>query len=117
MENEMPRSREEIEKAYPEAYDLARRFHEIYEENAPFFGYITREETRKFDPNSQNARLMAYVCHSFFETLKETLLKNLPKVITPTVEPPQNKLSQNQIFAGGQMNMLLRIEEVINKIK
>lgn len=37
----------------------------------------------------------------------------LPKVITPTVEPPQNKLSQNQIFAGGQMNMLIRTKEII----
>src|SRR3990167_8036599 len=29
----------------------------------------------------------------------EEIRKNLPKVITPTVEPPPNQLSQNQIFA------------------
>ena len=26
-----------IENAYPEAYRLARKFHELYEEQAPFF--------------------------------------------------------------------------------
>jgi len=39
--------------------------------------------------------------------------ENLPKVITPTVEPPPNNLSQNQIFAGGQMNMLLRVTDLL----
>ena len=41
-------------------------------------------------------------------------LKKL-RVITPTIEPPPNKLSQNQVFAGGQMNMLMRMNEVLNK--
>jgi len=41
-------------------------------------------------------------------------IKNL-KVITPTIEPPPNKLSQNQIFAGGQMNMLVRMAEIVEK--
>jgi len=41
-------------------------------------------------------------------------IKNL-KVITPTIEPPPNKLSQNQIFAGGQTNMILRTIEIIEK--
>ena len=40
----------------------------------------------------------------------------LPKVITPTVEPPPNKLSQNQIFAGGQVNMILRVKELLETI-
>ena len=43
------------------------------------------------------------------------LEQNLPKVITPTVEPPPNRLSQNQIFAGGQANMLLRVMEVFTE--
>lgn len=39
------------------------------------------------------------------------------KVITPSVEPPKNHLSQNQIFAGGQMNMLVRMGEIIEKYR
>jgi hypothetical protein len=37
------------------------------------------------------------------------------KIITPTIEPPPNRLSQNQIFAGGEMNMLIRMNEIIEK--
>ena len=40
---------------------LARQFHEIYERLAPDFGYETRKDTREFDPNSQNGRLMIAV--------------------------------------------------------
>lgn len=40
---------------------LARRFHETYERLAPQFGYETRNETRRFDPDSANGRLMIAV--------------------------------------------------------
>ena len=53
---------EDIEKVYPEAYKLARKFHKLYEKNAKGFGYKTNKETRKFIPNSPNGRLMAFVC-------------------------------------------------------
>lgn len=77
----------DIEKAYPEAYRLARQFHEMYEKYAPDFGYRTREETKHFDPASRNGRLMAYVCFHFIsETRKEVALK--------TVEEILNKIKQ-----------------------
>jgi len=56
-----------IEIAYPEAYRLARKFHEMYEEFAPKFGYGTRGDTKEFDPESPNGRLMAYVCYHIVE--------------------------------------------------
>jgi hypothetical protein len=59
-----------IDEAYPEAYRLAKRFHELYEISAPAFGYKTKDETKKFDPESPNGRLMAWVC---FEIVKEEL--------------------------------------------
>jgi len=40
---------------------LARKFHEAYERLAPQYGYKTREETRHFDPNSENGKLMIAV--------------------------------------------------------
>lgn len=46
----------------PEAVKAARRFHEIYERLAPQFGYTTREDTRAFDPESSNGKLMIAVC-------------------------------------------------------
>ena len=59
-----------IENAYPEAYRLARKFHELYEEQAPFFGYITNPNSREFYPNSNNGRLMAYVCKTIVDEEK-----------------------------------------------
>lgn len=41
---------------------IARQFHEVYERLAPQFGYETREDTKVFDPQSQNGRLMIAVC-------------------------------------------------------
>lgn len=49
---------------------LARLFHDRYERLAPQFGYTTRPETRNFDPNSPNGRLMIEVCQPFDEILQ-----------------------------------------------
>jgi len=45
----------------PKPLDLAGLFHETYERLAPSFGYTTRPETREFDPDSPNGRLMIAV--------------------------------------------------------
>lgn len=52
------------------ALALAIRFHEAYERLAPRFGYETRPETRNFDPQSQNGRLMVAVCREIIEQNK-----------------------------------------------
>lgn len=44
------------------AAEIAKQFHEAYERLAPEFGYETRVDTRVFDPDSQNGRLMTAVC-------------------------------------------------------
>ena len=49
------------------AEGLAREFHEKYEKLAPEFGYETREETREFDPESKNGRLMIAVCGTLLD--------------------------------------------------
>lgn len=42
--------------------ELAVLFHETYERLAPDFGYETRPDTKSFDPESKNGRLMVAVC-------------------------------------------------------
>jgi len=37
-------------------------FHETYEKLAPSFGYETRKDTKAFDPESANGKLMIAVC-------------------------------------------------------
>lgn len=41
---------------------IAREFHEAYELLAPKYGYETREDTRRFNPDSSNGKLMIAVC-------------------------------------------------------
>lgn len=47
----------------------------------------------------------------------EEVLGRMPHSITPAKEPPKNKLSQNQIFGAGQMNMALRTTELLQALK
>ncbi len=42
--------------------ETAKKFHEVYERLAPMFGYKTRTDTKEFDPDSPNGRLMIAVC-------------------------------------------------------
>jgi len=56
------------------ARELAKLFHETYEQLAPQFGYETRPETRKFDDTSPNGRLMIAVC--------DEILRRLPPAMT-----------------------------------
>lgn len=48
------------------AITLATQFHELYESLAPSFGYETRQDTRQFDPESKNGRLMVAVCGAMY---------------------------------------------------
>jgi len=97
----------EVEKAYPEAYKLARMFHDLYEEYAPQFGYITNPETRTFDPASNNGRLMAKVCHevvtSSLTQYSEKLMveiEGLPKYTGgSSVEPKDIRVKLSDIQA------------------
>ncbi len=41
---------------------IAKLFHETYERLAPQFGYETRQDTKAFDPESPNGKLMIAVC-------------------------------------------------------
>lgn len=42
--------------------DMAIDFHDIYEKLAPDFGYDTRKDTKLFDKDTPNGRLMVAVC-------------------------------------------------------
>lgn len=46
---------------------VAREFHETYERLAADYGYLTREDTKEFDPNSPNGQLMMAVIRILFD--------------------------------------------------
>ena len=56
-----------LREVTPEA--LAIEFHETYERMAPDFGHETRQDTRQFDPETPNGRLMIAVCADIISRL------------------------------------------------
>jgi hypothetical protein len=54
-----------------DAPTLAVLFHNTYGRLAPSHGYETRQETRKFDPDSPNGKLMVATCAAILQELAE----------------------------------------------
>jgi len=52
-----------------DAEKLARQFHRTYERLAPEYGYETRLDTRDFDPETDNGRLMIAVCEAILQAI------------------------------------------------
>lgn len=50
------------------ALALAVKFHDVYERLAPRFGYETRPDTKKFNPDTPNGKLMIAVCAELLNT-------------------------------------------------
>lgn len=53
------------------AVEYAKIFHDEYERLAPEYGYETREDTREFDPETPNGRLMIAVVDKIIHAIKE----------------------------------------------
>jgi chromosome segregation ATPase len=60
--------------------ELAKKFHETYEKLAPQFGYSTRDDTKSFDENSSNGRLMIEVCGTVLVDLFTALEEKEKKI-------------------------------------
>jgi len=52
---------------------LAQHFHNLYERCAPEFGYETRVETRAFNPETPNGKLMIAVCSEILRDFNAAL--------------------------------------------
>lgn len=61
----------------PDAQDIAQFFHYTYERLAPQFGYETRVDTKQFDPESANGKLMIAVCSVVLSGIRKPARKEL----------------------------------------
>ena len=61
---------------------MARKFHELYEEAAPRFGYETRADTKTFHAETPNGRLMSYVCGEIASLVREETLDEVYRVVS-----------------------------------
>jgi hypothetical protein len=85
----------------PDAEALARMFHESYERLADVAGYETRLETRSFNLESPNGRLMVLVCAE----IRKALLS------AGAVAAPQPVVDVNQQLVEALRNVLEEAEE------
>ena len=69
---------------------VAKLFHDTYEEQAPFFGYITREDTREFNPKSNNGKLMIAVVKKIIRQLLAKQREEIEKELLRVVRKPND---------------------------
>jgi hypothetical protein len=61
-----------------EAKVLAKTFHEVYEKLAPVYKYETNKETKIFDENSPNGKLMIATCEGILNMLNQESTHETP---------------------------------------
>lgn len=64
---------------------IAELFHNTYESLAPTFGYETREDTKEFDPESKNGKLMIAVCNKVVQQVREERDREVVEEIKQTM--------------------------------
>lgn len=57
--------------------EITRLFHDTYERLAPEYGYETRKDTKEFDPESPNGKLMTAVCGVVAKAVIEKVGSNI----------------------------------------
>lgn len=107
---------------------LTLNFHYMYEKLAPEFGYETREDTKKFDFNSPNGKLMYKTVKSVMEPIlkenqelkkeKQELIYYLKEGICFLKEKIFEKsLTENSFTLALLKNKLTTYEEILSKIE
>ncbi len=84
----------------PKALVLARKFHDNYERLAPRFGYETRDDTKQFEPDTPNGRLMTAVCSEILssqQTDDPLCVTNAPTLSNETIQRITAELSDRLI--------------------
>jgi len=99
----------------PDTQKILAEFNELVDKLWDKYG----ESYEVYDPKEFTREIESFLSFKIQEAVAEErarVRENLPKIITPTVEPPFNNLPQNQIFASGQMNMLLRVFDLLSSL-
>jgi hypothetical protein len=80
-----------------EARDAAM-FHGLYEKYAPEYGYETREDTKEFDPETPNGKLMIRV-------VNELLAHTRGEVIDEFVRRMNERFAKGDFYRGWDTEM------------
>ena len=92
------------------AKELAKKFHNIYEELAPEFGYETRKGTREFSEHTSNGQLMIATCERLLDEFSHELDVNAK--ITETKYKPATPFT---ISADSEYDIIYNLRERKNR--
>jgi len=101
------------------AFELAILFHNTYEKLAPAFGYETRLDTKVFDKNSANGKLMIAVCKEIYQALEDNNHKKWTDtdVIRIVEKSRQTGLTAEYLMLSLQPQTEWEVEIVDGKLK
>ena len=88
------------------ALELAVLFHVIYERKSAEFNYVTRQDTRIFDPESPNGKLMIAVCD---EIMREDVFVELAQL--------RNRITELEKAKEEEIEVKSKLRKVISKLE
>jgi hypothetical protein len=97
------------------ALDLAQTIHALYEEIAPTVGYETKEETRTFDVESPNGKLMVAVCQKLLDDKLIMAPEKTEKETPDIVEVPEVTLDTPNADAAAKVELEVPHVEVVTE--
>ncbi len=95
--------------------ETAKLFHDTYERLAPNYGYETREDTKEFDPLSDNGRLMIETCRLVVEQVRRERDEEMVELLN-NCKLPQNSTTNGMTTCMYIPNETINIE-VNNRIE
>jgi len=97
------------------AEEIAELFHNTYESLAPAYGYETRQDTKNFDPNSPNGKLMIAVSKVVSTRIYNQVIDRVEEILgkkrLPTEKPNSMRDGYNEALDDvGKFLSTLRLE-------
>lgn len=93
----------------------AMLFHDTYERLAPSFGYETRPDTKAFDPESPNGRLMIAVCGEVLAALATPDQSAINDARGRTIEECVRHIEEVRTINADQSSTIKLLREALEK--
>lgn len=93
-----------------EILEITKKFHDTYEKLASEYAYETREDTKVFDINSSNGKLMYATVNEVIKPILEENKKQ-KEVIDKAIKELNDCLNINTVIRDELLNILKEVSE------
>lgn len=98
-----------------DALKVAQDFHDTYERLAPQFGYETRKDTKKFDAESPNGRLMVAVCGQVLERANAELRQEVERITAQLADAQRERDEARNDYAEAHA-LAMRLGDILTGV-